>query len=143
MVSERTLSREQAQEFSMGTTNPVPVSFATLTENTVVLARILQDDGINFKARPCVVVSIDVDHVDVHPVTSSPLAAGRLALEIDFWRESGLHRPSAVLHRRVRLDDERDVLEVMGTLHPLDADRLSDSVVTTVSAIPFEASLAS
>ena len=138
-VSERTLSREQTRGLPLhGDILALPIPFAALSKNTVILARILQDDGVTTKARPCVVFDGGDDHVIVHPVTSSALAAGRLALEIDNWRESGLNRPSAVLHRHLGIDDHHDVLEVMGTLHASDARRLNDSLVTTVSAIPFD-----
>lgn len=134
-VSERELTRDL-----LGHTT---IDSLLLTTDTVLLARLPMDDHDDGaqKIRPCVVREVAPDTLMVGPVTSSPLAPGRLAYEPAHWDQAGLARPSVVLLRRVRIDRRADVISVLGTLHPADAQRLRAEEVTTVSAIPTSATV--
>ena len=131
--SERQIARDRA---TPGVS--APVVLPDLEWGVVVLAWVPLDDGSGVKARPVVVAGVHGHEVEVYPITASPLAPGRVGLEIDDWLEAGLARRSAVVLRRRVLHAETDVIEVMGRLRPDDAARLRDELVTVVSAYPID-----
>lgn len=101
----------------------------------VLLARMLQDDGVTTKDRPCVVLEETAEYLVVHPLTASSLAPGRLAHELIDWAGAGLNRPSAVLLHHVHLS-HRDVLARVGVLSADDLAAVRAGLVSVVSAVP-------
>ena len=99
-----------------------PVAQRRLTKGTVIRARVSYQDGVDYKARPCVVLSSTKTTIDVVPIFSQKRSTAE-RLKISEWKEAGLDKPS-YFKVRVETIDLRDSLELLGSLADSDEENL-------------------
>jgi hypothetical protein len=99
-----------------------PVARNLLKKGAVIRARIEFQEGGKYKARPCVVLGIAKDNIDVLPIFSEKKNAAE-HLKIADPKVAGLPR-SSYFKVRIETIDIRDSIELLGTLSDDDHLRL-------------------